>query len=460
MNKLLCIVLTLLTMKCYPQDNIKIEITESYELSNIILALTQYGKTDKWDVQKVPPYYDEVLKYFEPVKNHPLLDSVNYSRPKWEKFLGFRTDMYAFSFDQNGKLKRDYPFNSFGTIEVDKNLDLINDFVLKSNYRQFYKDHKGFYDKIISNYIEYYFVNQSKQFLNKVAEKPINNSKKRYIIAISPLVGGQNCHRDIDSTTTVDFPNISKDLILGNLQTNYNTRIVENHSLFTEMDHGYINPISDKYEKLISSNFNLKQWDKESGYTGINSFNEYMTWAVYDLFIKENFPKVADSIALQWQYQNASRGFIAQNLFSKKVSELYSTQKGVKKIESIYKPLLKWCKSVENKITQPKLLNIDTKNFIKADISNLAVEFSEEMNIKSPFQIQIIEYKNGNQTGKEKLIEIKNAIWTNNGKKMILKFDTDFEEFAIIFNLWGMDKPLLSKKGILLKPESYILAKI
>jgi hypothetical protein len=90
--------------------------------SNIILALTQYERTDKWDVQKIPPYYDEVLKYFEPVKNHPLLDSVNYSRPKWEKFLGFRTDMYAFSFDQNGKLKRDYPFNSFGPIEVDKNI--------------------------------------------------------------------------------------------------------------------------------------------------------------------------------------------------------------------------------------------------------------------------------------------------------------------------------------------------
>ena len=459
MNKLLFIALTLLTLNCYSQDNIKIEMTESYELSNIILALTQYGRTDKWDVQKVSPYYDEVLKYFEPVKNHPLLDSVNYSRPKWEKFLGFRTDMYAFSFNQNGKLKRDYPFNSFGPVEVDKYIDLINDFVLKSNYRQFYKNHKDFYDKIVSNYKEYYFVTKSKQFLDKVAEKPISDSKKRYVVAVSPLVGGQNCHRDTDSSTTVDFPNISKDLILGNFETDYNTRIVENHSLFTEMDHGYVNPISDKYEKLITSNFNLTKWDKESGYPGINSFNEYMTWAVYDLFIKENFPKVADSIALQWQYQNASRGFIAQNLFAKKVSELYFKQKANRRIENIYKPLLKWCKKIENKIIQPTLLNIDTKNFVKADISNLAVEFSDEMNTRNPFQIQIVEFKSGNQTGKEKLIEVENAVWTNNGKKLTLKIDTDFEEFAIIFNWWGMDKPLLSENGVLLKPQSYILTK-
>ena len=104
MNKLLFITLTFLSLNSYSQQNIKIELTESYELSNIILALTEYGRTDKCDVQKVSPYYDEILNYFEPVKNHPLLDSVNYSRPKWEKFLGFRTDMFAFSFDQKKNL--------------------------------------------------------------------------------------------------------------------------------------------------------------------------------------------------------------------------------------------------------------------------------------------------------------------------------------------------------------------
>jgi len=164
------------------QNDIKIETSKSYELSNIILALTEYGQTDKWDVQKVPPYYDEVLKYFEPVKNHPLLDSVNYSRAKWKEFLGFRTDMYAFSFNRDGKLHRDYAFNSFGPIEVDKNIDLINDFIEKSNYLQFYEDHIGFYNKIISNYKEYYFLNKTKAFLDRIAEKPKTKNKKSILL--------------------------------------------------------------------------------------------------------------------------------------------------------------------------------------------------------------------------------------------------------------------------------------
>ncbi len=440
------------------QSDIKIETSKSYELSNIILALTEYGQTDKWDVQKVSPYYDEVLKYFESTKNHPLLDSVNYSRSKWKEFLGFRTDMYAFSFNRDGKLHRDYAFNSFGPIEVDKNINLINDFIEKSNYLEFYENHIDFYNKIISNYKEYYFLNKTKSFLDKIAEKPKTKSNKKYIITISPLVGGQNCHRDTDSLTTVDFPNISKDLILGNVDNNLNARIVENHSIFTEMNHGYINPISDKYKKLISQKFNLEKWDKGSGYQDINSFNEYMTWAVYDLFIKENFPKVADSISLQWQYQNASRGFIGQNLFAKKVSELYFKNKN-KKLDDIYEPLLKWCKSIENKITQPVLLNVDEKRFVKTDLSKVELDFSEEMDTNAPFTFQIVEFNNGNQTGKENFIEVKNGNWSNNGKKLTLKLDTTFKEFVLIFNWWGNSKPLLSKNGVFLKPESYILLK-
>ena len=328
MKKITFLILLIFSLKSYSQRNLKIELTESYELGNILLALTHYGRTDPNDVQKVSPYYNEIITYFEPVKNHPLLDSINYSRKDWEKFLGFRTDTYAFSFDQNGNLKRDYPFNSFGPEEVDRNLKLINDFVKKSNYRKFYNEHKKFYNQLMSNYKEYYYIDKSFSFLDQFAPNPKVESNSNYVIAISPLVGGQNCHRDIDSLTTVDFPNIGEDLILGKMNDNISGRITDNHSIFTEMDHGYVNPISEKYSELINKNFDLKKWDKESGYSGINSFNEYMTWAVYDIFIRDNFPKEkTDSISTFYWKLNATRGFIAQNLFSKKLLELHKKNK-------------------------------------------------------------------------------------------------------------------------------------
>ena len=453
------ILLSILSIKSFSQKDIKIKLTESYELGNIILALTKYGKDDPWDVQKINPYYGEVINYFEPVKNHPLLDSVNYSRKDWEKFLGFRTDMYAFSFNKNNELVRDFPFNSFGPEEVDKNIDLINDFVKKSNYRNFYSKHNNFYNQLIIHYKNYYFLENSFSFLDRVLPNQTNKNKKNYVIAISTLVGGQNSHRDIDSITTVDFPNIGKDLISGNFSKNITQRVIDNHSIFTEMNHGYINPISNKYSTVIKENFDLNKWDDKSGYSDINSFNEYMTWAVYDIFIAENFKnEKTDSISNIFWKQNVSRGFIGQNVFSKKLKEMFNKSKS-KKIEDLYIPMLKWSKKIENKISQPQLLNSDIKNFITLKDKNISLEFSESMLKSKKIEIILYKFENGKQTQIQKNIIIKNPKWSNDGKRVTFKIKSEYEQYAVGFYIWNSLNGFYSKNNILLNPNSYLLVK-
>jgi hypothetical protein len=89
---------------------VRVEFSETYELANIILALTDYGIEDESEVQKATVYYDQVMDYFRPYKSHPLLKAVNYSREKWEDYLSFRTDAYAFQFDAQGKISRKFEF--------------------------------------------------------------------------------------------------------------------------------------------------------------------------------------------------------------------------------------------------------------------------------------------------------------------------------------------------------------
>ncbi|MDM9630094.1 DUF4932 domain-containing protein [Robiginitalea aurantiaca] len=455
MKYLIITLALLLTFGLKGQKNVTIELPESYELSNIVLALTQYGQTDRWDVQKIPPYYDRVMEYFEPVKDHPLLDSVNYSRKKWEKFLGFRTDAYAFSFDDENQLKRDFEFQSFSYPEFDKNIHLVNDFVEESNFRKFYRDNRGFYDQIIANYKEYYFVNRSKAYLEKIAGKTFEDQVK-YKIVISPLVGGQNCHRDIDSLTTADFPNISKELILGDKNVDMTTRIIANHSLFTEMDHGYLNPISDTFEKQIEKYYNKTIWDKESGYMGIDSFNEYITWAVYDAFVKEEFPEYADAVTLPYHYVNVQRGFIASEFFAKKVVELMQKNKSGK-IEDIYLPLLKWCKEQEGKVVQPAVKNGDKTQSISLADNAVQIEFTQPMdeNIKT-FQAYLTETKDGVVQGNGALIEIditeSKLNWKDNGTTAQFFLNTEFQEFNLTLNYGNILKPIRSGNQILLKP--------
>ena len=81
--------------------------------------------------------------------------------------------------------------------------------------------------------------------------------------------------------------------------------------------------------------------------------------------------------------------------------------------------------------------------------------------------LKVIEYDGNlkeiaqklNNRKEEISIEVNNAVWSNNGKKLTMKLDIDFEVFSMEFNWWGLDKPLISKNGILLKPQSYILVK-
>ncbi|HEX2629510.1 MAG TPA: hypothetical protein VHM26_10865, partial [Chitinophagaceae bacterium] len=74
MMKLIMTLLACCLLSSHPQAQKKIEVSipEVYELSNIILALTDYGKADEWEVQKRTNYYNDVINYFEPVKAHPL----------------------------------------------------------------------------------------------------------------------------------------------------------------------------------------------------------------------------------------------------------------------------------------------------------------------------------------------------------------------------------------------------
>jgi hypothetical protein len=85
------------------RDPIELEYPEVYELANIILALTDYGIEDPWEVQKNSDYYDAMREWFDPFRDHPIIQSANYSREQWEHYLSFRTDAYAFIFNEDGR---------------------------------------------------------------------------------------------------------------------------------------------------------------------------------------------------------------------------------------------------------------------------------------------------------------------------------------------------------------------
>ena len=449
------------------QKQFEVSIPETYELSNVILALTDYGRADEWEVQKHTAYYNDVIKYFEPVKAHPLLHKVNYSRKLWEDYLSFRTDAAAYKFDDNGKLARTINFYANkGHKPFDENLDLINDFIHKSNYRDFYKAHIPLYNAIVGNYSGYYMLDTMKMFLEKESGSVASlSSPGKYKVILSPLVGRMNCHRNIDSVTTADFPSLSIALIENNAEkiNNEAQRAVEIHTIFTEMDHGYVNPITKLFRQDVEQKFKNEYWDRKSGYEGLNCFNEYLTWALYDIFVEKYFPKIADSISTQWHYQNASRGFFASNLFASQLKKLHELKKPNETLKDLYPKLLDWTAKNQSKNKELKLLLPKADSlYVLPNSGEVALNFSTGLKRKfGKISCIVMKLNNGRATKERNVITItpKDIIKWNSDNSVVLQLKALPDEFALILNWWGCKYPVLSNRDIMLAPQSYVLLK-
>ncbi len=439
------------TTESIGNDLMSVEYPEVYELANIVLALTEYGITDKWQVRKDFGYYDEMRSYFSDFMDHPLLDSVNFSRERWKEYLSYRTDSYAFELTDNYELKRKNDFQSFEIKTFDKYKALSEDFACKSNFKDFFNQNSSKYDRIIQSYQKEYLLEEMKQFLSDEFGDLFTG--KKYSIVISPFVYAQNLHRDIDSMWTADFPTVAKQIIEGNGFEDESNKSSEIHTLFTEMDHGYVNPTSAQYN--IPHKFSEDIWDAESGYAdaGNSVFNEYMTWAVFDIFNKKHFSEIADKINLNWHFQNDTRGFPYSRLFATKLIEEYEKNEGNTKIKDLYPVILEWANKVQSELSKPILVSDSDTIQISGNKQTIELRFSEPMEKVTDFDV-VFQYSQWDsetiQIGKE-----SNLIWDKNGESLKFEIELpDRSEYYLLLNWWGVGNPLISQKGVLLEAAS------
>jgi hypothetical protein len=341
-------------------EPVAVRFSEAYELSNIILALTPYGQSDPFEVYKNSRYYREMRAYFAPMLQHPLLQQANYSRKEWDKYLAFRTDAYAFGFNPQGQLVREFAFTAQQDVRpFDDLLGQVNDFAQASGFRAFYRRHQPYYDSLAVAYRASQHLPEVLAFLTaELGPAQGGTAESHYAVVFSPLVYRMNCHREVQHVST-DFAMVPEYLLSGDLrkQPGPSDVLTGIHALFTETDHGFVNPVTSAYGAQVRADFAVNKWDSGSGYEKdpYSTFNEYMTWAVYDLFADRYFVAQAPLVCQNWAMQNESRGFVASRLFNQKLRDLYSKRKKGQTIRDLYPALLAWCRQVQPTLAQPTI---------------------------------------------------------------------------------------------------------
>lgn len=335
--------------KAYIEKNkgqFNFEIPEVQELVHIIIALTPRGIADNNMVNHESDYYKEVMEHFGPYKTDPIITEFekmingNYSHVKM--------DACGFYFDGT-KIKKDKMYDRLNwSLKnfIEPHLQELQEFAKKTGFRAFYRSHQPYYASLIQLINTQIPIPQQWSWLEKNFPLKYDN----YRITFSPLTNGSHSTNHFETGNfkqTVMFISgpIEKPVVNEKVTEGLMSRVV-----FTEIDHNYVNPVSDQYLAAIDKAFAKKEiWAKKGGpadsYSSLYSiFNEYMTWAVFTLYASEHY-NAADFKLINEDVEKRMtgiRGFSNFKKFNEKMLELYKSKPKNAGIATLYPAILEW----------------------------------------------------------------------------------------------------------------------
>lgn len=346
-----------------------VEIPEVSELVNIIMVLHKDAEKDLNMFDTQTNYYERILTHFEPYRNHPIIDTIQkyikdieykedykasvFSNESYWYYYAMKMNACLYTFNKNGKkitnkgYIKNFGFNNFDPM---KDIELIEDFAKKSNFRKFYNDNKLYYSDLLSTYNQ---LNPIQKMQNWLAEK-FKFSDESYMIYFSPLVAGAHSTKKFEAN---NFKQSFMFIARAEMDKDYSqiiNELLESRVVFTEIDHNYVNPISDDFVNEINNSFsNREKWangEQTSAYeTNYKVFNEYMTFGVYSLYLLDNYTQAdfEDFLPLMENQMEKNRGFTRFKDFNRELIRLYQQNKN-QPMNELYIKILSWSSNVNS----------------------------------------------------------------------------------------------------------------
>lgn len=332
------------------------EVPEVYELVNIAIALTPTGIADKNLIYQKSDYYKQIRAWFDKYRNHPLISAFE-AEMKANQYFYLKMNGNSFVFDKKGKIVQSPIYNrtSWGNNnKLTPFLEQLQSFADTTNFRQFYKQNRKTYEEQIIFFEKTADIGEMKRWLDK--NFPSSNNYDTYKIIFSPLVGYNQSAIWFESNgfkelqPHVNFPYLED---FGNYTKAENlskktTDIFRAHIVFTEVNHGYINPEAEKYtDKISRAMSNRDFWvDRKTGenYPNIATFEEYINWTLVTLFITDHVPPTEQKelIAGVEEMMTKNRGFRQFAKFDKFLINLYKNRQPNQTLADLYPQIIEW----------------------------------------------------------------------------------------------------------------------
>jgi hypothetical protein len=300
--------------------------------------------------------------------NHPVFKALDIPDSLYAaKYYEFRENSFAFKFQQaepgasGTKLLFSGPYYYvYGNTLADSSLfgklkPLVEDFAAKSKFRQFYKNNSDFYQKDLRRQKELLPVKQMWTWLEEQFPKTKYQS---YRVVFSPLIGGSHFTQHYSTYNESEWFDENVMFICG--PERYDTMAslsgkqkegLMSGVVFTEIDHNYVNPETNKYTKQVDSIFSKrsvwvkKDYNSDQYASPVSVFNEYMTHAAFCLYVSDTYDKATADFVInnREQLMVDRRNFIRFKEFDSALLRLHQEQRTLKLVD-LYPLILDWCK--------------------------------------------------------------------------------------------------------------------
>lgn len=337
-----------------------IEIPEVYELVNIALALTPTLAPHEYMVYRKSEYYNRMLERFGGHESHPLVATFDsLLRVDFGYYAALKMNGYAFEFDEDGALVQSQVYNRIGfssTNALRPYIPVLQTFADETGFREFYRENSETYAGQIA------FYRDSMNLEGMVAWLDVNfpgsGAYDAYKVVFSPLVyGWQNSYwvesngfTELQAHVNFPYPHQYKDA--GGEDSRMSTqaeRLLSGATVFTEINHGYINPEADKYGERVADAVSCYGcWvDTVRGpayYQGAATFLEYLNWGLIDLLAVDILPEgeARKVFAEIDRTMIGGRGFHRFDAFSRFLVNLYSNRVPGKTVADLYPEIIGW----------------------------------------------------------------------------------------------------------------------
>jgi hypothetical protein len=339
------------------RGTIAVSIPEVYELVNVAIALSPFGRDNPGYVYQKSAYYATVMDRFEPFRDHALVQELGSLLGRNSGYYAsLKMNGFSFEFDDDGRIASRPEFDRTGFPSQRENLlrpflPLMQSFADDTRFREFYTESRPVYEGQIACYRDSLDVEGMRSWLDD--NFPSGGGYDFYDIVFSPLVAynqsstwfESNGFRELQPHVNFPYP---RDFVGLQPASPTTIQVYRGTIVFTELNHGYINPAGEAYADRISAAVaNRDAWvdpsDASNNYRGNGVFFEYLNWALVSLRIADLVPEEEQERLIEMVEGNTrGRGFIRFPEFDRFLLDIYRNRAEGKTLESLYPQIVTW----------------------------------------------------------------------------------------------------------------------